>query len=279
MDNRPKPLEGITVLVLAFNVPGPVAASKLAHLGASITKVESPAGDTFATWCPSWYEALCAGHTAVSLDLKTPAGREEMEGLLKDTDLFLTSFRPAALANLSLDWKGIHERHPRLCQVAIVGHPAPEQNKAGHDLTYQATLGLLTPPNNPRTFVADLAGAEKAATSALSLLYARERGMGAGYVEIALSESAEEFAQPLQYGITTPEGLFGGGLPEYGLYETRQGWIAVAALETHFRERLRAELGLQSLVREDLERVFLTRTAREWEAWGASLDLPVAAVE
>ncbi|OQX08677.1 MAG: carnitine dehydratase [Desulfobulbaceae bacterium A2] len=278
MRDERKPLLGINVLVLASNVPGPVAASKLARLGASVTKVESPAGDTLATWCPAWYQDLSEGHRLVLLDLKSSQGRDDMEGLLQHADLLLTSFRLSALKRLSLDWQGLHARHPRLCQVAIVGYPAPEQNRAGHDLTYQAVLGLLTPPHNPRTFVADLAGAERAVTSALSLLYARERGLGAGYDEVALSQSAEEFAAPLRYGITAPAGLFGGTLPEYRLYETQQGWIAVAALEAHFRERLMAELGLTCLDKAELGRVFLSRTALAWEEWAAALDLPLAAV-
>jgi alpha-methylacyl-CoA racemase len=279
MSIEQKPLDGIKVLSLALNVPGPVAAARLGRLGASVSKVESPAGDTFATWCPSWYRELCAGLRVVTLDLKTVEGRIEMETLLTQSDLFLTSFRLAALKSLSLDRDSVYMRHPRLCQVAIVGYPSPEQNRAGHDITYQAALGLLAPPHNPRTFIADLAGAERAATSAISLLYARERGFGAGYTEVSLSESAEEFAGPVRHGITTTGSIFGGGLPEYGLYETLQGWVAVAALEKHFRDALGRELGLDGdISREKLRGVFLTKTALEWEQWAAERDLPIAAV-
>ncbi len=279
MNNVQKPLQGIKVLAFAFNLPGPVAAAELQKLGASVTRVESPAGDTFATWCPSWYKALCSGQRVLRIDLKTAEGLAAMEGLLAESDLFLTSFRLSALQRLSLDRGSVEARHPALCQVAIVGYPAPLQNQAGHDITYQAALGLVTPPHNPRTFVADLSGAQRAAIAAVSLLYARERGLGAGYAEISLSESAEEFAEPLRHGITSPGSLFGGGLPEYGLYESREGWIAVAALEKHFRDDLGTSLGINGEIsREKLQVIFLTRTAREWEEWATANDLPIAAV-
>jgi alpha-methylacyl-CoA racemase len=275
-----QPLKDIKVVSLALNVPGPAAAIRLSRLGASVTKIEPPGGEPFAQWCPPWYETLCAGQRVLCLDLKSVRGLDEMKGLLEETDLFLTSIRPSALDQLSLGWTGIHSRHPRLCQVAIVGYPSPNQNKVGHDLNYQAAFGLLSPPHIPRTLLADLAGAERAVSSAMALLYARERGFGAGYAEVTLSESADIFAEPLRYGITAPGGLLGGGLPQYNLYETRQGWIAVAALEEHFQHRLAKELGFDrsNISHEEFQEIFVTKTAVEWEVWATALDLPIAAV-
>jgi alpha-methylacyl-CoA racemase len=279
MNNENKPLHNIKVVSLALNLPGPVAAQKLNSLGASVTKIEPPDGDPFEKMCPRWYEVLCSGQNIVHLDLKNSRDFKKMESLLEKCDIFLTSSRPSALDRLSLGWADIHSRYPKLCQVAIVGYPAPHQNKAGHDLTYMASVGLLAPPNMPLTFLADLAGAERAVSSALALLYARERGIGSGYAEVALSESAENFAVPLRYRLTVPGGLLGGALPQYNLYETRKGWIAVAALEDHFLNRLAKELGLQDsdMTYEGLKEIFLTKTAIEWEAWAISLDLPINA--
>jgi crotonobetainyl-CoA:carnitine CoA-transferase CaiB-like acyl-CoA transferase len=44
------PLKGIQIVSLATNVPGPVAAARLHDLGASIIKVEPPAGDPLAEY-------------------------------------------------------------------------------------------------------------------------------------------------------------------------------------------------------------------------------------
>lgn len=274
-----KPLSGIQVVSMALNIPGPVAIQKLRHLGASIIKIEPPAGDPFAPVCPPWYEALCDGIGVIRLDLKRADTREEMDRYLENADLLLTSTRPSALQRLSLQRSDLHVRFPRLCQIALIGYPDPDKNRAGHDLIYRASHGLLSPPQMPRTLLVDITGAEQVVSAALALLFARERGGVAGYQEIALSVCADKYAESSRYGLTIPGGILGGGSPQYNLYQTRHGWLAVAALETHFWERLTRELGLSGEAGyEDLNRIFRTRTAREWEDWALMRDLPIAAV-
>jgi crotonobetainyl-CoA:carnitine CoA-transferase CaiB-like acyl-CoA transferase len=219
---------------------------------------------------------MAAGQTILRLDLKVPRDRERLGRLLINADLLITASRPAALERLGLDWATLHKTSPQLCQVAIVGYPAPRQNEAGHDLTYQAALGLLTPPYMPRTLLADMAGAEKTISAALTLLLARSRGATGGYAEVALSTAAEAMAEPLRYGTTTPGANLGGGLPEYNLYATSDGWVAVAALEPHFKARLETALTVQSS--EEYRQVFATRSSLEWQEWGQELDVPIAAV-
>ena len=190
----------------------------------------------------------------------------------------LTSSRPVALRRLGLDPERLRARYPRLCAVAIIGYPAPNSDKPGHDLTYLAEWGLLSPPGMPRTLLADLAGAERAVSATLALLLERAEGRGANHAEVALSEAAASFAEPLRYGITKPGAALGGGLPGYNLYPTRRGWLAVAALEAHFLERLQLELGLEEATREDFEEAFSCKTAEEWEEWARERDLPLAAL-
>src|SRR5215218_9810582 len=247
-------------------------------MGASVIKVEPPGGDPLARMCPGYYEDLSAGQKIVRLDLKDQQDRASLDDRLRATDLLLTASRPAALGRLGLSWSELHAGFPQLCQVAIVGHPPPEDDAPGHDLTYQARFGTLSPPEMPPVLVADLAGAEQAVSAALSLLFARERGQGAGYEQVALSEAARSFAEPLRQGLAAPGGDLGGGFPGYGLYHTREGHVALAALELHFWERLLQELGVKGDERRDLERIFETKTAKQWEEWAAERDLPLAAV-
>ncbi len=267
------PLAGIRVVTVAVNLPGPAAAARLAELGASVTKVEPPEGDPVAAISPPLYERLTAGQTIVRLDLKEPAARERLDELLADADVLLTSSRPSALARMGLSWTELEPRFPRLVQVAIVGHPAPGQEQPGHDLTYVGRYGLLSPPELPRTLVADLGGAERAVTAAVALLLAREADGTERYAEVALADSAAFFALPWTYGLTASGGPLGGGSPFYRLYEARGGWVGVAALEPRFRERLVAELG-----GEPTGETFSDRTPAEWESWAGERDLPIAAV-
>jgi alpha-methylacyl-CoA racemase len=274
----PKPLAGLKILSLAINLPGPFAASRLRDLGANVTKIEPPEGDPLARGCAEWYRALHENVSVLRLDLKVAADRERLNPLLANADLLLTSSRPAALDRLGLSWTELHGQFPRLCQVAIIGHAPPDENRPGHDLTYQATLGLVSPPDLPRALIADLGGAEEAVSTAVSLLLARERGGMADFAQVILAEAAARFALPYQHGLTRASGLLGGGWPGYNLYRTTEGWVAVAALEPHFAERLKVELAVEAFTHEALEAAFARRTAAEWEAWGATHDLPIVAV-
>jgi crotonobetainyl-CoA:carnitine CoA-transferase CaiB-like acyl-CoA transferase len=273
-----RPLEGIHVLTLAVNLPGPIAVANLRQMGATVLKIEPPDGDPLAHAQPRWYHALCEGQEILCLNLKEPGDRARLEHDLAATDLLVTATRPSALHRLGLAWAELHVRYPRLCQVAIVGYPPPDENVPGHDLTYQARLGLLQPPSLPRAVIADLAGAQTTVQAALALILARERGQGAEYALVSLAKAAQDFAEPLHQGLTAPGGILGGALAGYNVYRAREGWVALAALEPHFWRTLGAELAIPSLDRRQLEDVFLTRSALEWEAWAAQRDLPLAAV-
>jgi crotonobetainyl-CoA:carnitine CoA-transferase CaiB-like acyl-CoA transferase len=281
------PLTGVRVVSTAVNVPGPVAVARLVALGAEAVKVEPQDGDPLEAASPAWYAELSAGQQVVRLDLKDPAGRDRLEQLFAAADVLVTSSRTRALERLGLGWEALHARHPGLCHVAVVGHPAPDDDLPGHDLTYQAALGLLgsgvpgDEPHVPVVLLADLAGAERAATEAVAALLQRgTTGRGARR-EVALSDAAAAMAAPLRHGLTTPGAVLGGGHPGYRLYAARHGHVAVACLEAQFLTRLLELLdvtpGAGDLV-ERLTVVFGTRTASEWVAWGREHDLPLAEV-
>lgn len=271
-------LDGIRIVSTGVNVPGPVAAAMLRDKGAAVVKVEPPEGDPLSRWAPGWYSELCAGVDVVRLDLKSPDGRDRLDALLAPADLFVTASRPGSVQRLGLAWADLHARHARLCQVAIVGYAPPQDNLAGHDLTYQAEVGLLTPPGMPATLVADLSGAQRVVIEALHLLFVRERGGAASRAEVALSDCAKLFAEPLRHGLTASTGLLGGACAAYGIYRARDGWVTVAALEPHFRAALARELGVDVENRSALARAFMEKSASEWQHWAETRDLPLHAV-
>jgi crotonobetainyl-CoA:carnitine CoA-transferase CaiB-like acyl-CoA transferase len=278
IEHSTKPLEGIRILTLALNLPGPLAIAGLQQLGATVVKIEPPGGDPLAHAKASWYRALHEGQEILCLNLKDATDRARLEGRLCTADLLVTATRPAALRRLGLGWPELHARAPQLCQVGIVGYPPPEENMPGHDVTYQARLGLLEPPTLPRIMIADFAGAQQTGEAALALLLARERGQGAHFAWVSLAKAGEWFAEPFRQGLTGPGKILGGGFPGYDIYRAQDGWIAVATLEPHFWHKLLKELGLATADRQQLQEVFSTRTAQEWETWGSDRDLPLAAV-
>ena len=269
-------LKGIKVVTLAVNLPGPAAAQRLRQLGAEVVKVEPPGGDPMAQYYRQWYLDMAAGQKVVTLDLKNAAGRAELFDLLGDADLLITATRPSAMARLGLTAEALQQSFPRLCQVMIVGYPAPRDNEAGHDLTYQASMGLIDPPHMPRTLLSDMAGAERTVSTALALLLKRERSGAGGYDTVPLSEAVAGLAEPLRYGSTLPDASLGGGIPEYNIYQTKDGWVAVAALEPHFKERL--QNGLSITTPEEYRAAFAGQSSAYWQDWGQAQDVPIETV-
>ena len=233
-----KPLRGVRVLSLALNLPGPAALMRLAQMGAACTKVNPPAGDPMQHYTPEGYELLHKGVKHKTLDLKTTAGQAALHKLLPQTDVLLTSFRPSALTKLGLGWKTLHKQYPTLSLIEVVGAPGALAEIPGHDLTYQAEVGLVNGMDLPPSLFADMGGALMASEATLkALISLKTTGKGSRH-EVALSSAAEWLALPRQLRMTTPDGAVGGAHAGYRVYACKNGRVAVAALEPHFAIRL-----------------------------------------
>lgn len=269
MNARP-PLGGIRVVSLAQNVPGPLAVARLVAEGAEATKIEPPAGDPLAALCLPWYGELHRDVAIERLDLKSAEGQTRLMTRLARADLFVTSQRPSALGRLSLDGAALARACPRLRLLHIVGDAADPETP-GHDLTYQAAVGLLR-GGLPVTLTADAMAAERAVQAAVLLL----RQPPGSVRVVGVRDSLDTLVAPIRHGLTATGGPLGGGLPIYAVYAARAGHVAVAALEAHFGKRLFESLGLP--LDGDLGLAFGARTAAEWEAWARERDLPIVEV-
>ncbi|HZY99505.1 MAG TPA: CoA transferase [Candidatus Baltobacteraceae bacterium] len=271
-------LEGVRVVAAATNIPGPMAAARFAELGASVWKAEPKRGDPLETAAPQWYARLHARVEVERLDLSLPGDRDALHGQIASADVLLTAMRTRALERAGIAHEMLRERYPRLVQVAVVGESAPHQDRAGHDLTYQARAGLLSPPSMPRTLVGDLAAAEQIVSATLAALLARARDGRGRYFEIGIVDAAHDFAAPFRYGLTTPDGALGGDLATYRMYRASEGWVAVAALESHFIEGLRDILKIETLDEASIAAAIAQRPARDWERLAQARDVPLAEV-
>lgn len=237
--SRPqRPLKGVRIISLALNLPGPAALRRLADMGARCLKVNPPVGDAMQVYTPHGYALLHRGIQELTLDLKAESGRRALHKRLVNSDVLLTSFRPSALAKLGLDWKSLRRTFPQLSLVQIVGAPGPLAEVPGHDLTYQAEVGLVPAMALPTSLFADMGGALMASEAVLqAVLLQKNTGKGSLH-EVALSEAAAWLALPRDWKMTTPEGAVGGAHAGYRLYACQDGRVAVAALEPHFAQRL-----------------------------------------
>ncbi len=281
----PQALRGTRVLSLALNLPGPAALRRLADMGARCTKVNPPAGDPMQHYTPEGYAQLHTGVKEVSLDLKDAKGQAALHKLLQKTDVLLTSFRPSALAKLGLDWKVLHKQYPALSLIEVVGAPGPLAEIPGHDLTYQAEVGLVPGMALPASLFADMGGALMASEATLqAVLRQKTSGKGSRH-EVALSTAAAWLALPRQWGMTTPKGAVGGSHAGYRIYPCKNGRVAMAALEGHFAQRLceAASVTLTHPVKDlfkpavhrAVEAFVAGKTRRELERLAEDRDIPL----
>lgn len=270
----PQPLKGVRILSLSLNLPGPGALMRCAAMGATCTKLEPPAGDPMKSYQPGAYDTMHQGVKVKTLDLKTAAGLKQLDTQLARSDVLLTSFRPSALKKLGLGWRELHQRHPHLNLVKIVGAPGEAAEIPGHDLTYQAEQDLVTGMNLPPSLLADMGGALMASEAVLQavLLQALKHKTGKAkassgvQLEVALSEAARWLAFPRAWGLTQPKGAVGGAHAGYQVYPCKNGRVAVAALEPHFAQRLCQASGLD---KSDLRTMMSPKTREHIAAWMA----------
>jgi len=72
------PLEGVRVLSLALNLPGPAALLRCRGMGAACLKLEPPGGDPMALYNRPAYAALHEGVEIRAVDLKSEAGQQQL---------------------------------------------------------------------------------------------------------------------------------------------------------------------------------------------------------
>ncbi len=259
-----QPLQGVSILSLALNLPGPAALMRCRQMGATCLKLEPPQGDPMSQYSPLAYAQLHDGIKLLPADLKTAPGQKLLHRELAQTDVLLTSFRPSALVKLGLTWKALHQQHPQLSQIAIVGAPGERAEEPGHDLTYLAENGLVTSLDLPATLYADMGGSLMTSEAVLqAVMHQRSKGKGV-YLEIALSSAAGYLALPRTWGLTQAGMAVGGGHAGYRVYQCQDGRVALAALEPHFAARLCAAAGVAA---SDIRAMFAPATHQAIAAW------------
>lgn len=289
-------LQGVRVLSLALNLPGPAALMRCRQMGATCVKLEPPSGDPMGHYNPAAYAQLHEGVKVIAADLKSDAGQTILHRELARTDVLLTSFRPSAFEKLGLQWKKLHTLYPALSQVAIVGAPGDRAEEPGHDLTYLADNGLVPGLELPATLYADMSGSLIASEAVLQAALVRnERYAGSGdnhpqgvFIEVALSCAAAYVALPRQWGLTQADGSVGGAHAGYNVYPCKDGRVAVAALEPHFAASLCKAAGvvssdvramLQPATHTAIAAFFASRTREQLRQLAVEQDIPLLTME
>lgn len=269
-------LQGLTVIDLSRNLPGPFASRLLADLGATVIKIEPKNGDP-ARALGSLFNALNHHKTLEKIDFHSSEGIATIKEHIKHADVMLDSFRPNVLKNMGLDADTLHTINPKLVMVSITGYGVADAkthtkanewiNKAGHDINFMAMSGALYQLKTakgtqamPNVQFADLAGGSDTAVIALlAAVFAAQRTGKGRHIAISMTHSLyQHMIMPKATGDMVkmmtaqqpePENDFLGGLlPCYRLYQTQDGrYMAVGSLELKFWQGLCDVLELPEL--------------------------------
>ncbi|MFF6804064.1 CoA transferase [Streptomyces sp. NPDC012616] len=205
-----KPLEGIRVLEVAMYGFVPSAGAVLADWGADVVKIEHAVtgdpqrglrqtGSFRVEGDPNPNVAHAnRGKRSLGLDMSRPEGREVLYELVKDSDVFLTSFMPASRARLGIDVGAIRAVNPRIVYArgSALGPRGPEADKGGYDMTAfwarAGTAASITPPGSdgmispPGPAYGDTVSGTNLAGGIAAALLRRERTGEAPVVDVSL---------------------------------------------------------------------------------------------
>ncbi len=300
-------LSRFRMLDLSRQLPGPLCSMLLADLGMDVLLVYSPT-DPMGLGLP----LLGRNKRSITLNLKSPEGREIFHRLARDADAVLEGGRPGGATRLGIDFPTLSALNPKLvyCSISGYGQDGPYRNRVGHDVNYLGFAGVIGTtgtagglPTIPGVQIADIGGGSlMAAVGILSALLAREQTGRGQFVDISMMDGAVAWQvinvfNLLARGDEPRRGdtMLTGHHPCYAIYETRDGrHVTVGALEPHFWRKLCQELGMPEAGElqfcEGSERdalfarvraKFRERTMADWVARLADLDIcfgPVATV-
>jgi crotonobetainyl-CoA:carnitine CoA-transferase CaiB-like acyl-CoA transferase len=292
-------LSGITVLDLSRLLPGPFCSMILADHGARVISVEDKrfmADDFFIT-------TVNRNKEHMSLNLKTPEGKEIFFRLVKKIDVLLEGFRPGVVNRLGIDYDTIRNFNPKIiyCSVTGYGQTGPYRNRAGHDVNFLGYSGVLNlmgepdrPPSIPGVQIADIAGGGmNAAIGVLLALLARDKTGKGQYIDISMTDGMVSllpltlfFQQRTGENPTRGESLLSHRYAFYNTYETADGrHITIGAVENRFWKLLCEHLGVSEYtplqynenrrqeILDFMRKTFKKKTLAEWEAELADLDV------
>jgi crotonobetainyl-CoA:carnitine CoA-transferase CaiB-like acyl-CoA transferase len=252
-----RPLDGLLVLDFSQFLAGPVAAMRLADLGARVIKIERPGtgdigrtlafagrvvdGDTVS------FHAMNRNKESITADLKEPSDLEYVTELVARADVVIENFRPGVMKRIGLDYETVRAINPSIVYASATGYGAegPWRNRPGQDLLAQSISGLpwlsgskSDGPVPVGLSIADHLLSCHIAQGVTALLVRRFRTGEGGLVESSLLESMLDLQFELLSTKLNDESIHVERHGEhsahaflaapYGTYPTSDGYIALA---------------------------------------------------
>ena len=297
-------LSDIKVLDLTRVLAGPYATMVLADLGAEIIKIEQPEkGDDSRAYGPykngesAYFMSLNRNKESITLNLKTPEGKEILKELVKKVDVLVENFRPGTMEKLGLGYEVLKEINPRLIYASSTGYgqTGPYSQRPAYDAVVQAMGGIMSitgqadgVPTRVGTSIGDIAAGLFCAIGILAALQERARSGLGQMVDVAMLDCQVAILENAisRYEFTgeipRPIGNRHPSIVPFETFNTLSDPIMVAAgndrLWATLCELMELEIACDSRyatnpqrnehyaeLRPILAEKFMTKTAEEWQ--------------
>jgi crotonobetainyl-CoA:carnitine CoA-transferase CaiB-like acyl-CoA transferase len=282
-----RPLEGLRVLDLTRVLAGPFATAVLADLGADVVKVERPGPGDDYRYGPSRkgetslsFQNTNRGKRSITLDVRSPAGRELLLRLAERADALVENFRAGWLASQGLGPEALRARSPRLVVAALSGFGAtgPRAGEPSYDIVAQASGGLLAmtgfpdgPPVRGGGALGDFVGGLYLALGVVAALLERERGGPARVLDLSNQDAIfaiTDSAATIFAGLGARSGRVGNQHPftaPYDAFAARDGHVAIATASNKLFRALCEAIGRPELASDERFRSHRGRAAHRAE--------------
>jgi crotonobetainyl-CoA:carnitine CoA-transferase CaiB-like acyl-CoA transferase len=191
-------LDGVRVLDLTNVLAGPFATLHLALLGAEVIKIERPGSGDLARKLGTLSELKNANKKSMTLNTKSPEGKEIFKTLARDADVLVENFRPGVMERLGLSYEVLKEINPGLiyCAISGFGQTGPDAHKPAYDQIIQGLSGEMAVNGDERLNplragfpVCDTVGGLNGAFAIMAALYHRERTGEGQFIDVAMLDS------------------------------------------------------------------------------------------
>jgi crotonobetainyl-CoA:carnitine CoA-transferase CaiB-like acyl-CoA transferase len=257
------PLAGVRVLDFTHSLSGPFCTWLLSCLGADVVKVEPPGGEYIrASNSGTIFASTNRNKRSVTIDLRTPQGRDLAYRMVPKFDVIVEAFKPGAMDKFGLSYERVREANPGVVYASISGYgqTGPHADRPGYDVIAQAMSGIMAATGEPGrgpvrvgTAPTDYGTGCYAALAITSALIRRQRtGLGAR-IDACLLETAIAMMgySYTNFSVTGERPQRWGSANEsfvpYQLFAAADGDVFVGAGTDRMFRDLCAEFGLDEL--------------------------------
>jgi len=283
------PLEGIRVLDLGRYQAGPRCGLMFARMGAEVIKVESVAGDESRKNGPTvrgqsaYWVQYNSGKKSLSINLRSSEGKEILTDLIKKSDILIQNFRPGTIDIMGFGYEKLRDINPKIIMVNVsaYGQYGPYKDRVGFDPIGQAMGGLMSltgeegmPPVKTFFPLIDRITSLHATIGALAALREREISGEGQTIDVCLADTGytcNEIPISAYLGSGYEQTREGNGRGTGGCYQTKDGWVILAATNENMWVRLSESIGKSEWLTDDRFQTRLDRTRTNAEALESEL--------